>query len=145
MAGTVWRQVGVLRRIPEQMDPSLYYRTFRPYIRFFENVVYEGVVHEGSQERPMNFRGETGAQSSIMPMLVALMKIRHRPSVLTDHLADMRRFMPAEHREPIEEVQAMPDVRGRWQTRTRSTTCWRRWPRSARCTTAGPRSTSTAV
>ena len=25
------------------MDPALYYKTFRPYIRFFENVVYEGV------------------------------------------------------------------------------------------------------
>ena len=33
----------VLRRIPEKMDPALYYRTFRPYIRFFEGVVYEGV------------------------------------------------------------------------------------------------------
>jgi indoleamine 2,3-dioxygenase len=25
------------------MDPALYYKTFRPYIRFFEKVVYEGV------------------------------------------------------------------------------------------------------
>jgi hypothetical protein len=36
IARTIWRQVAVLRRIPEQMDPSLYFRTFRPYIRFFE-------------------------------------------------------------------------------------------------------------
>jgi indoleamine 2,3-dioxygenase len=106
VAGTVWHQVAVLRRIPEHMDPNLYYRTFRPYIRFFENVVYEGV-----DERPMNFRGETGAQSSIMPILVALMKIPHLPSALTDHLTDMRRFMPAEHRAAIEEAQAMPDLR----------------------------------
>ncbi len=32
----VWEQVRVLRRIPEKMDPALYYRTFRPYIWFFE-------------------------------------------------------------------------------------------------------------
>ena len=44
IASAVWRQVAVLRRIPEKMDPALYYRTFRPYIRFFENVVYEGVA-----------------------------------------------------------------------------------------------------
>src|SRR6185295_9773943 len=87
-------------------DPALYYRTFRPYIRFFENVVYEGVVHA-----PLNFRGETGAQSSIMPTLVAFMKIPHRQSTLTDHLADMRRFMPCEHRALIDEVERMPDVR----------------------------------
>lgn len=106
MSQAVWRQVDVLQRIPERMDPALYYRTFRPYIRFFENVVYEGV-----EESPLNFRGETGAQSSIMPTLVAFMKIPHQRSALTDHLSDMRRFMPPEHREVIEEVQRMPDVR----------------------------------
>ncbi len=98
----------MLRRIPEKMDPALYYKTFRPYIRFFEQVVYEGV-----DERPMDHRGETGAQSSVMPTLVAFMKIPHAKTLLTDHLADMRRFMPAEHRALIEEVEAMPSVRSR--------------------------------
>ena len=60
IAGAVWEQVGVLRRIPEKMDPSLYYRTFRPYIRFFENVVYEGV-----SETPFCFRGETGGRAAL--------------------------------------------------------------------------------
>ena len=106
IAHIVRRQVGVLRRIPEHMDPALYYRTFRPYIRFFESVVYEGI-----SETPLSQRGETGAQSSIMPMLVAFMKIPHRPTALTNHLADMRRFMPAEHRAILAAVEAMPSVR----------------------------------
>jgi len=106
VASAAWRQVAVLRRIPEKMNPSLYHRTFRPYIRFFENVVYEGVTRT-----PMNFRGETGAQSSIMPMLVAFMKVRHRQSALTDHLAEMRAFMPPEHEAVIAEVEAMPSTR----------------------------------
>jgi indoleamine 2,3-dioxygenase len=106
IVSTIWAQVGVLRRIPEKMDPALYYKTFRPYIRFFENVVYEGV-----ESAPMNYRGETGAQSSIVPTLVALLKIPHRPSMLTNHLADMRRFMPAEHRALIEHVEALPSIR----------------------------------
>jgi indoleamine 2,3-dioxygenase len=106
IARTVWNQVATLRRIPEKMDPALYYKTFRPYIRFFEGVVYEGV-----DEAPMDFRGETGAQSSVVPTLVAFLKIPHRPSLLTDHLADMRRFMPLEHRALIEHVEAMPNVR----------------------------------
>ena len=119
IAGAVSDQVKVLRRIPEKMDPALYYKTFRPYIRFFENVLYE-VTEESSenssnQHAPamvrMNFRGETGAQSSIMPTLVAFMKIPHKPSVLMNHLADMRDYMPAEHRELIESVEAMPSVR----------------------------------
>lgn len=108
IARTTWELVDVLRRIPERMDPALYYRTFRPYIRFFEGVVYEGV-----DAAPLNFRGETGAQSSVVPALVAFLKIPHRPSLLTDHLADMRRFMPAEHRQLIAQIEALPDLRGR--------------------------------
>ena len=106
IAATVWGQVGVLKRIPEKMNPALYYKTFRPYIRFFEGVVYEGV-----DAHPMDHRGETGAQSSVMPALVAFFKIPHRPSMLTNHLADMRRFMPAEHRALLERIEAMPSVR----------------------------------
>lgn len=103
----VWEQVRVLRRIPEKMDPALYYKTFRPYIRFFEGVIYEGV-----DAAPMDFRGETGAQSSVVPALVAFLKVPHKPTRLTDHLADMRRFMPAEHRALLERIEAMPTVRG---------------------------------
>jgi indoleamine 2,3-dioxygenase len=104
----VWRQVAVLRRIPEHMDPAVYFRTFRPYIRFFEHVVYEGVDAE-----PADYRGETGAQSSIIPALVAFLKIPHRASMLTDHLTDMRNFMPAEHRKLLSEIEALPDPRPR--------------------------------
>jgi len=111
IAAAIRDQVRVLRRIPEHMDPALYYRTFRPYIRFFENVSYEG-VQPGAGTLSMNFRGETGAQSSIMPTLVAFMKIPHKPSMLTDHLANMRTYMPFEHRTLIDRVQAMPAIRG---------------------------------
>jgi indoleamine 2,3-dioxygenase len=68
IADAVNEQIKVLRRIPEKMDSKLYYKTFRPYIRFFEDVVYEGVEHNGNAAAMrMNFRGETGAQSSIIP------------------------------------------------------------------------------
>jgi indoleamine 2,3-dioxygenase len=106
IAAAVWKQVAVLRRIPEKMDPALYHRTFRPYIRFFDDVTYEGVIRY-----PMKFRGETGAQSSIMPALVAFMKIEHRQSALTDHLAEMRRFMPPAHVQVLEEIELMPSPR----------------------------------
>jgi indoleamine 2,3-dioxygenase len=102
----VRRQVEVLQRIPEHMDPALYYKTFRPYIRFLENVVYEGVT-----QASVSFRGETGAQSSLIPALVAFLKIPHKPSLLTNHLADMRNYMPREHRTLIEEIEAMPSIR----------------------------------
>lgn len=104
IASSVNRQAAVLQRIPEKMDPHVYYRSFRPYIRFFENVVYEGV-----ESSPISYRGETGAQSSIMPALVAFLKIPHQPSMLMNHLADMRNFMPAAHRQYLEQVSHLPD------------------------------------
>ena len=104
---TVKQQIEVLRRIPEHMSPDLYYTRFRPYIRFFDNVVYEGV-----ERGPLSFRGETGAQSSVMPLLVAFFKIPHEPNELTRHLEDMRRYMPASHRALLQRVEAFPDVRG---------------------------------
>jgi len=110
IAAAIRDQVSVLRRIPEHMDSTIYYRTFRPYIRFFENVSYEGIRLPAGRAS-MNFRGETGAQSSIMPALVSFMKIPHKPSMLTDYLADMRNYMPFEHRMLIERVQAMPAIR----------------------------------
>jgi indoleamine 2,3-dioxygenase len=108
ISAAVRAQIGVLRRIPEHMDPTLYHKTFRPYIRFFENVRYEGI---NGRAGVMNFRGETGAQSGIMPTLVAVMKIPHVRSMLTDHLADMRKYMPLEHRMLIERIEAMPPIR----------------------------------
>jgi indoleamine 2,3-dioxygenase len=106
VAASVWRQACVLQRIPEKMDPALYYRTFRPYITFFEGVLYEGV-----QPQPSSYRGETGAQSSIMPLLVAFMKIPHQPSGLTNHLLEMRQYMPRDHRALIEAVEQMPPTK----------------------------------
>jgi indoleamine 2,3-dioxygenase len=109
IADAVNDEVRVLRRIPEKMDPALYFKTFRPYIRFLEDVEYEASGASGAVR--VNFRGETGAQSSIMPTLVAFIKIPHQPSILTNHLMDMRNYMPAEHRRLIEDVEAMPSFR----------------------------------
>lgn len=106
ITATVDEQTAVLQRIPEHMSPDLYFSHFRPYIRFFEDVVYEGV-----DQAPMSFRGETGAQSSVVPLLVAFFKIRHEPNELTRHVADMRRYMPASHRALLERVDGFPDVR----------------------------------
>lgn len=106
IAGALQRQISVLQRIPEKMDPQRYFKDFRPYIRFFENVTYQGVT-----QQQINFRGETGAQSSIMPVLVALLKIPHQQSILTQHLHDMRKYMPAQHRLYLQQVALLPSIR----------------------------------
>ena len=69
-----------MNRMPEKCDPFIYYNRVRPYIFGWKNnpTTPEGVVYEGVEEyenTPQIFRGETGAQSSIVPMLDALLGV----------------------------------------------------------------------
>jgi indoleamine 2,3-dioxygenase len=53
-----------------------------------------------------SFRGETGAQSSIIPSLDVALGIKHARTGLTDYVIDMRNYMPKKHRAFIEAVEA---------------------------------------
>ena len=94
-----------MARMPDGCSPEVYFRKVRPYIFGFENLIYEGCF----EDKPQNYRGETGAQSSIVPTMLAALGIRHKDSLLTQHLEDMRQYMPKPHREFI---RAQVSVRG---------------------------------
>ncbi|MDO8408012.1 MAG: hypothetical protein Q7S95_02125 [bacterium] len=106
IANTIHWMRADLACIPEHMDPMVYYKTFRNYIQGFKDVVYEGVSDE-----PRTLCGETGAQSSIVPLLDSFLKIHHERSPLVRMLEDMRNYMPAEHRVLLALVDALPDIR----------------------------------
>jgi indoleamine 2,3-dioxygenase len=58
-----------------------------------------------------SFRGETGAQSSIIPALDAALGIAHAEDMLHRYLKEMRHYMPPKHRGFIETVEAGPSLR----------------------------------
>jgi indoleamine 2,3-dioxygenase len=89
-------------RMPEGCNSDVYYFRVRPYIFGFNDVIYEGVDAFGGQ--PQSFRGQTGAQSSIIPALVAGLGLKHEQSALTQHLDVMKAYMPKPHREFIAEM-----------------------------------------
>src|SRR5207247_235586 len=97
-------------RMPEGCRPEVYFRKVRPYIFGFTNVVYEGCADTS----PRTYRGETGAQSSIVPTMLAALGVRHKDSLLTTHLEDMRQYMPAPHREFIREQRSVRDYVARF-------------------------------
>jgi indoleamine 2,3-dioxygenase len=106
-----------MRRMPEWCDPYIYYHRVRPYIHGWKNhpdlpdgVIYEGV--DAYRGRPQQFRGETGAQSSIVPALDAMLGVRHQSDELTVYLQEMRTYMPPEHRAFIESLEKRAPVRG---------------------------------
>lgn len=94
--------IATLGRMTEGNSPDVYAFSFRPYIQMFDGVRYEGVEEFGTM--PV-FRGETGAQSSIIPSLDVALGVKHTKTGLTDYVADMRNYMPALHREFVKEIE----------------------------------------
>lgn len=100
----------ILDRMPEQCDPYIYYNRVRPYIHGWKNnpALPDGVVYEGVApyaETGQFFRGETGAQSSIIPCLDALLGIEHKDDPLKAYLLEMQDYMPPAHRALIKELK----------------------------------------
>ena len=107
-----------LLRMKERCDPYVYYTRVRPYIHGWKNnptltegLFYSGVAAYGG--RPQPFRGETGAQSSIVPCLDAGLGISHAPDPLTVYLQEMRDYMPPRHRAFLHSLGQAVDDRGR--------------------------------
>jgi indoleamine 2,3-dioxygenase len=94
-----------LARMPEQCSPDNYFRWVRPYIFSFKDMVYEGCFNNA----PQTFRGETGAQSTIIPIFLAALGVRHKDSMLTQHLEEMREYMPKPHREFLQNLLIQQD------------------------------------
>ena len=99
----------IMNRMPEKCDPFIYYNRVRPYIFGWKNnpstpngVIYEGVEEYGGT--PQLFRGETGAQSSIVPALDALLGVTHSNDPLKEYLDEMRLYMPKEHRNLLNDL-----------------------------------------
>ena len=92
-------------------SPFIYYNRVRPYIFGWKNnpTTPEGVIYEGVEEyenKPQIFRGETGAQSSIVPMLDALLGVTHSDDPLKEYLDEMRLYMPREHRDLLNALDS---------------------------------------
>jgi indoleamine 2,3-dioxygenase len=107
-----------LLRMKERCDPYVYYNRVRPYIHAWKNnptlphgLVYEGVT--AYAEQPQQFRGETGAQSSIVPCLDAGLGISHAPDPLTVYLQEMREYMPPRHLAFLHAIEQTTDADGR--------------------------------
>lgn len=62
---------------------------------------------------PQEFRGETGAQSSIVPCIDAGLGIAHAPDPLTVYLQEMREYMPPRHRSFLHAIESAIDNIGR--------------------------------
>ena len=98
----------IFARMPEKCDPYVYYHRVRPFIFGTKDNpdLKKGLIYENQfDNKPQFYRGETGAQSSIMPFLDGALGIYHTEDHLRHYLNEMREYMPPEHRLMIEKVE----------------------------------------
>jgi indoleamine 2,3-dioxygenase len=94
--------------MPEKCDPYVYYHRVRPYIFGTKDNpdLKKGLIYENQfNNKPQFFRGETGAQSSIIPFLDGALGVYHTKDNLRHYLNEMRDYMPPKHRKMIEDVE----------------------------------------
>lgn len=94
-----------MNRMPKGCSPDVYFRKVRPYIFGFNDIIYEDCFNNA----PQTYRGETGAQSSIVPTMLRAFGIEHKNSLLTQHLDDMQNYMPPPHRDFIRSQVSVRD------------------------------------
>ncbi|MEM9208127.1 MAG: indoleamine 2,3-dioxygenase [Pseudomonadota bacterium] len=121
MVATWDRMIAVFDRMPDYCDPYVYFHRVRPWIHGFTDnpalpngIVYEGV--EATRGRPQRFRGQTGSQSSIVPVMDALLAVGHHQDPLRRYLDELHQYRPPGHRRLIEDVRANSTVRTAVQT-----------------------------
>ena len=98
----------IFAKMPEKCDPYIYYHRVSPYIYSTKDNpdLKNGLVYENQFDNiPQFFRGETGAQSSIIPFLDGALGITHTNDNLRPYLNEMRDYMPPRHRKMIEYVE----------------------------------------
>jgi indoleamine 2,3-dioxygenase len=102
--------------MPESCDPYIYYTRVRPYIHGWKDnpglpqgVIYDGVADYDNL--PQHFRGETGAQTGIIPALDGALGITHQDDPLRAYLMEMRQYMPPGHRAYVETIERGPSIR----------------------------------
>jgi indoleamine 2,3-dioxygenase len=113
----VWDEVNALfDRMPERCDPYIYFHRVRPYIHGWKDnpALGAGLVYEGVAEtrgEPQAFRGQTGAQSSIVPAMDALLGVRHAQDPLRAYLDELHAYRPPAHRRFIDRLRAESRLR----------------------------------
>ena len=100
--------------MPEKCDPYVYYHRVRPFIFGSKDNpdLKSGLKYEGEfKGKPQFFRGETGAQSSIIPSLDAALGVKHSNDSLRHYLNEMRDYMPPKHNQFIKNLESKSNTR----------------------------------
>ncbi|KAH0606872.1 uncharacterized protein H6S33_003706 [Morchella sextelata] len=83
------------------------YNSFRTFIFGIasQSMFPKGVIYESVSDKPLSFRGESGANDSMVPLCDNLLEISMPDTPLTEILKDFRKYRPGNHRDFLEWVK----------------------------------------
>ncbi|CAZ83452.1 unnamed protein product [Tuber melanosporum] len=90
------------------------YGNFRTFIFGItgQSMFPKGVIYKGVSDTPFTFRGESGANDSMVPLSDNLLQISMPETPLTDILKDFRKYRPGNHMEFLSWVKSSAEQVG---------------------------------
>ncbi|KAI1823840.1 indoleamine 2,3-dioxygenase-like protein [Xylaria intraflava] len=105
--GAMQKVNGVMESMWGKSKPRSY-TSFRTFIFGItsQSMFPDGVIYENINDgKPMSFRGESGANDSMVPLMDNLLQIQMPDTPLTAILQDFRDYRPSNHRQFLVEVK----------------------------------------
>ncbi len=96
-----------LERVRDWCDPHVFYLRVRPFLAGWPA---PGAVYHGVSDDPVTLAGGSAGQSALIQAFDAAMGVTHA-GVAGAFLSDMRRYMPALHRQFLRDLGAVSKIR----------------------------------
>lgn len=85
----------------------LNFRTFIMGVKGNDEIFPEGVIYKGlNNNQPLSYRGETGAQDSIIPCVDSAMGVEYPRNSLTEYLYQLRDYRPFNHQNYMNSLKS---------------------------------------
>jgi indoleamine 2,3-dioxygenase len=97
----------IFKRMWNVSTPQKYlnFRTFIMGIQGNDDIFPNGVLYKGCSDTPWAFRGETGAQDSIIPATDNAFGLEYPRNSLTEYLFDLRSYRPYYHQKHVQDLR----------------------------------------
>lgn len=107
LSSAIEKMLVALNRMYEHCEPKLFFERIRPFLTGWEP---KGVIYEGVDTKPKIFIGGSAAQSSLLQAIDSGLGIQHKSQASGPFLAEMRKYMPANHRTFLNQLDAAPSI-----------------------------------